>query len=421
MNDKPAHNKYIKEPLPTPDVSADDAWQQMHQLLVQHHLTAKPNKDKRRRLLWFCLLLLISISGVIAYFFFNNNPGLLYEHKTVADKQNTDTGNSNKTLLNEIQKSKQASFGNAFANSGSNNKKLKDFPLHTRNNNFINIDKPVNLALIVDSNVIITSINNQQADTISSFTFQDLNFVKRDKEITLLPATTDSIGNNTKNEVLVNRKNKKNEKQNKIKPELGLPWNIDFSLTNNSHYFSSYNNKGDQYYMWLLPSLKAGININDKQSISIIVNPYKQQFAGNKIMHIQKPWIASVEPDVVTRLIKSRGINLGLQYNRSIIKKLSVNIGGSYTFQQNALTLEQSVENFSGNIISERIYGTDKKDKAFQYLKPSYLSGDASLQYNFKKFDVGAGVTVPLNNLAADKQYLVRPVNGELFLRYRFK
>src|ERR1044072_3527907 len=104
MSDTPTHNKHIKGPLPAPDVPVNDAWQQMHQLLVQHHLTEKPGKDKRRWLLWLCLFLLISTGGIITYLSFNNNhhQGSLYKHKTVAGKQNIHLKDSNRTSLNKI-------------------------------------------------------------------------------------------------------------------------------------------------------------------------------------------------------------------------------------------------------------------------------------------------------------------------------
>ena len=49
-------DKDFNKQFPEPGVPADDAWKQMHELLVKNDLTKPAEKDKRRRVIFFFIL-----------------------------------------------------------------------------------------------------------------------------------------------------------------------------------------------------------------------------------------------------------------------------------------------------------------------------------------------------------------------------
>src|SRR4029078_12604641 len=60
-------DKDFEKKLPEPGTPVDEAWKQMHELLVKNNLTVREKKGKRRTILLVLLLLFISISGIIGY------------------------------------------------------------------------------------------------------------------------------------------------------------------------------------------------------------------------------------------------------------------------------------------------------------------------------------------------------------------
>ena len=260
-----------------------------------------------------------------------------------------------------------------------------------------------------------TDINNSSKTNIENEASAATQTVQQKKT-----DTVQKINDSIKNTQQAFSKNIADKNSKQVKFHYGLQWNINFSLKNNSHYFDGYDNN-KQYYMWALPAAWAKMDINKKHGIMFRFNPFSQQFAGKQVLNIEKPFIASIEPDSVTSLIKSRGYNFGLNYEYNINSKITFVAGLSYTIQHNALYLQQAVEGYSGNILSEGIYAAGKKDASFKYLNPSYLSWNGSVKYNFRKLSIGAGVTRPISDLSSNPDYTVRPLNGEFYLQYHFK
>lgn len=426
MKDKNIYNN--KEGFPKPGVSVDEAWNNMHELLVKNNLTKTPEKEKRRWLVWLILFLFTGLAGTIGYVSMNKNASLSATKK-----------NSSAVVGKTIDTRKESSNNNQQKDSINKTVIENDSEKYDNKNNLAEayslkayhktiVAEPSSKINTADKPVYTSAVNNSvdvkkdyEHVNKNSFVNDSANVTAKNNDSVLKTMSFNSIDSNLQANNAVSKKNKATAKTKKDIFHIGLQWNINFALNSNNNYFNAYRDNNKQYYMWLLPSAWASVNIGKHQSVSLTVNPFKQQFAGSKIVHVEKPFIQSVEPDVITRLIKSRSIDLGVNYSYTIIKKLSVNVGANYSFQQNALYIEQQVEGFSGNILSAKIYGVRKKDEAFKYIKPSYVSLNTSLQYNFKMLSVGGGITSPLTNLSGDNQYNIKPVNGELFLRYRIK
>lgn len=411
--DKDYHKQF-----PEPGVPAEEAWKQMHELLVENDLTKPDKKDKRRRLTVFFILLCLLIGAGIIYMFtaqkdpgksnkasINNNDNNVKSNRSdtsdiIAQQHFTDTLlQQQPNLLSSIhklsQKDQQQDIPPELSSTNNNSNSI---------NNDISISKPGDTVLQqqTETNEIIA-----EAPVSSAIKSDDKSEVK------------DSIEkNDTADQFSLKKANSKKQKPGKF--HFGLEWNINFSTVNNSHYFEAYNG-GKQYYMWLLPSAWAKMDIGEKHGIALHVNPYNQQFAGKQTTHIEKPMIASIEPDVITKLIKSRGYNIGADYEYNAAKKLTIAAGLNYTIQNKALYAQEEVIAFSGEIVSDSIKAAGKNDAAFKYLKPAYLSWDASAKYNFKKISIGAGVTKPITNMSSNPGFSVRPLNGRIYLQYRFK
>ena len=420
MKDKQDHNyKNFGGDFPKPGTPADEAWSQMHELLVKHDLT-KPAKKDKRRLIIFLLVFLFITAGISGYLFFSNNAGNKAALSIVPDKidqQNEPGSMGNDTVAYQNSEQDKNRYipdeEKAFSNTGKTNSISKNYSLksfnktNAENNEFTAIqqtgiektEQPAN-APAKES----TQNYNRANDTVVTV-HQNILMDTATKNTSLIENTTA-------------KSNKTTASKNKF--HFGLQWNANFSLKNNSHYFDAYNG-GKQYYMWLLPAAWAKMDIGKKHGILFQFNPYKQVFAGKQTVHIEVPWIASVDPDIVTRVVKTRGYDFGLKYEYKFNSRMHIAAGLSYTFQQDALYAEQAVEHTSGNVLSEKIYGAKRSDASFDYLKSSYLNWNGSVKYDLKKLSIGAGVSKPFSNLSADPTYTVKPLNGELYLQYRFK
>lgn len=416
-NDKDFGGEY-----PKPGIPADDAWKQMHALLVKNKLTQPVKKDRRRLVAWLVVLFIIAGVGGYVYFNANDNKGsdsIIAKHKNTGPAANSESSN-------DVTGSKQRDTDTSNLAAASS-----DIPTaYTANKNYSL--KNLNQTIIQESATPATQPGVSLLQ--NNLPSQDINQAGKPAE----PSTASKQNNNnvdtvaalnnkqlpdtvTTNDYIVKASPGKLDKRTATgKFHFGLQWNASFSLKNNSHYFDDYSG-GKQYYVWALPAAWVKMDIGKKHGVLFHFNPYKQLYAGKQTVQMEEPWIASTEPDIVTRIIKTRGYDLGLKYGYSHNKKLGVNAGLSYTFQRNVLFAEQAVEHLSGNVLSEKMYAAKPGEAGFKYVRSSYLNWNASLQYDFKRTSVGAGVSQPLQNISADPAYIIKPLNGELYLQYRFK
>ena len=423
MRDRKTYNdKNKRGEFPKPGVPADDAWKQMHAMLVENNLTQTAKKDKRRLIVFWFLIFFVA-TGVTGYLFYNSA-----HIRKISKNESIKTKTTNNDVVLNYD-----TIGNKIAGNDTINNHLKNdsdrVRLHTLIVEDVATSKTWSNKLLSNNTIIeqknndITRISNEITNDTTTKQISIDNLSKNEVE-----TKNDSISNNKiidtspKNSNADSSPNahKKITSARNNKFHFGLEWNANFSLKNNSNYFDSYKS-GKQYYMWLLPSGWAKFDINKKHGVLVTLNPYQQQFTGPKTVHIEKPWIASVEPDIVTRVIKTNAINIDLNYTYQLNKRFSLQAGGGYSFIQNVLYKEQSVDELSGNILSEKIYGAKKKDAGFNNIKPSYLNWNIGVEYDIKKISIGAGLHQSFKNISSDSNYNVRPLNGSIYLRYRFK
>jgi len=413
--------------LPEPGTPVDEAWKQMQVLLVKNNLTVQEKKNKRRTILLVLLFLFISITGTILYSLHSHDHAIKIVTAGSSNKKIQKPNNAEKSLIPDtthqsIQPGIMDSVppGNNKAGyltgaTSNNNLRLPVAHHHTPTNKNITEEQksiPVNKEVNRDQPVEIKKDDKSKAENEAPAASQIVQHKKQD----IVPGTNDSI----KNTQPAFSKNKPENNSNQVKFHYGIQWNINFSLKNNSNYFDAYNG-GKQYYMWALPAVWAKMNITKKHGITFWFNPFSQQFAGKQVVHVEKPFVASIEPDSVTSLIKSQGYHFGLNYEYNINTKITFAAGLGYSIQHNALYLEQAVASYLGNVLSESIQAVKKKDASFKYLNPTYLSWSSSLKYNFRKLSIGVGVTRPITNLSSNPDYNVRPLNGEFYLQYHLK
>jgi hypothetical protein len=410
--------------FPEPGVPVNDAWKQMHAMLVENNLTHPEKKDKRKLiLLW--LFLFVIVIGITGYLLLDTDAGTKSATNVANQKRiksNNDIALNHDSVENKIVK--HGTITNDLTHESKPVNLYNSYEKSDTKYSLKNLSKASSANIIISENnndnitISDADINNEIAkqiiidDSLKNDAASNNNSISNNKTIDTSIKISDS-GNTVKShkEIISARNNKFH---------FGLEWNADFPLKNYSNYFSSYTS-GKQYYIWLLPSAWAKFDINKKHGVLLTFNPYQQQFAGSQTVYIEKPWIASVEPDIVTRVIKTKAINIGLNYTYQINKHLNLQVGSGYSFIQNVLYKEQSVEGFSGNILSEKIYGAKKKDASFNYIKPSFLNWNIGVQYDIKKISIGAGLHQSSKNLSTDSNYNLRPLNGSIYLRYRFK
>lgn len=426
MKDKNINNLEINgRKYPQPDVSADAAWEKMHEMLIENNLTQTKRKNKRRWIIWFYFFLILA--GIVCGYWWHQpktqqgksgikSDVLVSKTKKITDTIKTDFHEDtplNRKNTGTIPGSIKHNAATDMAVHKSDIKHAKNFINSNESKQKINFNNPdTGTDTTVNSKIFqqeihtnITQKNTQVENSISENT-DSSNVTNAISEKRKADTTTQNKTNNNKN------------KSQKL--HFGLEWKPGFSFTNNKYYFDNYSG-GKQYYMWLLPSAWARLDLNKKQGITLTFNPYLQNFTDRKTVHIEKPWIASVEPDIVTRLVKARSIAIGLDYSYQLYNNFSLYAGAGYSFIQDALFNEQDVEESTGNILSEKIYGASHKDAGFSFIKKSNINWQAGINYDFKKISIGLNISQPFTNMSSDSIYIIKPVNGSFYLKYRFK
>lgn len=429
MNNKFDHNDNdFGGEFPKPGVPADEAWGKMHAMLQQHGLTQQPKKDRRR--LVVLLLVLFIIAGIGGYIYVNTDAnratGLAKgTHENTAVVEQNKTGKEPAGLQqNDNLKNDVASTGVSIPNTNrtEENYSLKNFNKTVSVNNSTVSSQPAASEKMAQQDNIPATATQQTSNRQDAPAMAPQQSLNKSGDVVATTNNNNSAGKDTIAAGITTNKVASNNtgKTAASRFHFGLQWNASFSLKNNSHYFNDYSG-GKQYYMWLLPAAWAKMDIGKKHGLLFQFNPYKQVFAGKQTVLVEEPWIASVEPDIVTRAVKTRGVDLGLKYEYRYNKKLSITAGLGYTFQRNVLYAEQTVEHSSGKVLSEKLYAANRNDASFNYVKPSYLNWNSSVQYNFRKLSIGGGVNQPFSNLSADPAYQLKPLNGEIYLQYRLK
>ena len=220
--------------------------------------------------------------------------------------------------------------------------------------------------------------------------------------------TADKPGSNSENEIGNNL-------------HFGLQWNITLPLQGTNNYFTGTNGKSQPYYL-LIPGVWVSRFFNREQEIMLQTTPTHQYFTGNKTLDTSI--VGGLPGDlsgviISTNLSKTISVATGLQYNYYINAKWEIGAGIFYNWQYNALLNKQVINRFDGSVISDSLYGIVRSSADWQYLSSSFITAKLEFAYRFNKFQAGCSVLVPFSSLSSNKDNSIRPINGQLFFRWR--
>jgi hypothetical protein len=202
----------------------------------------------------------------------------------------------------------------------------------------------------------------------------------------------------------------------------GVQWNIALPLQGSKNYFTGTSGSS-QPYILLVPDVWVSKQLGKKQELLLLFSFSHQYATGDKQLAASTGrWTILDSTTVIKKLSlsKTSGISLGLQYNYNIDKNWSIGTGINYNKLSSALLNEKITGVYTGTVLSSLDLVAKKNNSDWAYLNSSFFTGKLELSYYLGKIKIGSAVFVPLSNLSSAAGNTVRPVNGQLFLRWRF-
>lgn len=204
----------------------------------------------------------------------------------------------------------------------------------------------------------------------------------------------------------------------------GVQLNANVPLKNDCMCNYTIDGKGNARPLKLLiPGIWASKFLGKQHELLFQFNPYLQYFADIKNAYTETIFLPpGLQEDTLKAIrsiyvIKTFGLNAGIQYNYHFNKKWSAGFGMDYNRQSRALINEQIKRVYDEQIFLYKTYGIKRAEDSV-LLKPHFLTTNVNVAYNFKKFQVGAKIQLPVTNLGLSQSNFSHSINGQLFLRW---
>jgi hypothetical protein len=202
----------------------------------------------------------------------------------------------------------------------------------------------------------------------------------------------------------------------------GLLWNVNVPGSGYDTYFRGKSKMSD-FYRVLLPGIWIGKTLKQGSEIIVKVKPFNQYFGNSRKTDSRNTFADSSGYLIVTKsLLKSSGINAGIQYNQAITNRLSIGLGATVQWQQKALLSNAVRSSRQDKIVDYEpyIHLTQRSDTS-NYLKPYFISTNLDILYSWKQFQVGAGFVLPVSSMLSQEYKIQKPGSGQLIFRWRLK
>jgi hypothetical protein len=208
-----------------------------------------------------------------------------------------------------------------------------------------------------------------------------------------------------------------------FKLHYGLRWNLPLPLQGTNNFFTGVNAK-NQVYLILLPQVYVAINTGKQHEIGLQVDPLsttraRRTLLGSTITSSGLPDSSLVTLD--TSFILSRGLSAGIHYNYDLSKHFTIGVSLNYQWQSKAL-FETSVRRGVDTIAATHsLLSVNKTASAYQYLQTGYFFTRFDLGYNFNRFQLGGSLIIPIGSVTADKKGVLKPLNAQLYVRWKIR
>lgn len=349
-----------------------------------------------------------------------NTTAALAESKIpVSAKRTIGTGNNQKGTLPTnknlpLQKAEAAVFDKNQAltvndNKQSANNTTKKENITNETNNADNNVQPAELANKTKEEKNKGSINNNK-EVITPVT-------------TTTPQQESVIITEANKQLLLNKAEEK--KTSKAVKQLGinygLQWNVAVPLQGIKNYFSGTSGSS-QPYVVLIPDLWISKQMGGKQELLFSLSLSNTYATGDKQIASFKGALSIVDSTTVTQrvsVLKTSGFAAGLQYNYHVNNKWSIGAGLNYHSINRALIKETTTGYYTGRVISESTDAVSKGGNDWLYFNNSFFTGKLELSYYWGRIRTGAAVYIPVSDMSSVSGNSIRPINGQLFLRWR--
>ena len=234
--------------------------------------------------------------------------------------------------------------------------------------------------------------------------------------------------NNITNNAKPQTPNKEKQQKQTKNFSYGLQWNL--PLQNGLQYNDI--NADNKPLLLLIPQFWVSKQFG-KHSLMLGFNPYSQYFVSNKAVASTSNYVVTfysgsqvdnkpqeiryTEAVLFNKLI---AVEASLTYQYQLSSKIKIGAGIGNNWVQGALLKNRVIKN-NTTITRDSLYGIDKKDAEWSYIKQTFLLGKIELQYQIKKLDIGVSFSKPLGNMFNNIEESRTPVNTNLFVRWKLK
>ncbi len=285
---------------------------------------------------------------------------------------------------------------------------------------------PTNHVSIVENNKLSTNLSdtqmlvNQPIVQINKTTSYDKPAIKKDTINQGVRDTTTLANSIAKNE--------------KVKSKRDLfHFGLEFSVPIQAGINTLDINGAKQPLSLLIPQIWGSLNLTDKQTLLLSVNPYSTYYFNNKtplntttyqttIQHAatlnNNP--ESINYEQVVAINKLIVVQAAILYQYQLSSKLKVGVGVGINFLQGAIFKEKIFKN-NTLLMTDDMYGIGRNSKEWSLLKSNFMNSRFELSYQFKNADIGLNINTPIGDVVTSTISNTSFFNPNLFLRWRLK
>ena len=452
--------------LAKPFVAFEDAWSALKPELDRE---AKRRKERKKRIVFFLFSLLIM--GLVGGFILKNakfsSTSIAIKNKSVSPNIKTDNmgnllplivGNTmtkltstrkiDKIVKNDQNGNNEISLASGLKVNGNVVKRmdklsdnvlvLNDKAIRNNRNKLVAKDKRKiadqtfletknspsnNVGLVQNSKVESSPSNNQSSD------FKP--YVQDDKEVKLKTTKNDSLNHGFHNTALTDSISKVAKLNNN--KEVPYHYGVEFGLPIQANMNTLDINGKKQPLSLLIPTFWGSVKLTDKQTLLLRINPYSQFYSNKKTtINISKYETTIQHAATITdnplsnsytqviAINKLIALQTSLSYQYQFTTKLKACFGVGFNLLQGSILENKVIEN-NMQVKTDNLYGIDRNNKEWKFMKSDFFTANIELAYQLKKAEIGINSVSPIGNVVNTNVENTSFVNIGMFIRWQLK
>ena len=198
----------------------------------------------------------------------------------------------------------------------------------------------------------------------------------------------------------------------------GPEWGMNSPLTHTDYLFTGKDSV-NRPALLLIPGIFVSKSW-PQHAVSLTFSPYQSYFGNGEIVaHAIDSTLSgdSLKTYNNLRLMKASGLNFSLYYHYRVTKVFALGAGASYSFFSNAL-VRKEIENHEGRTLPGALVNLTKPAGLAGTVNHRFFALKAGILLNPGRLQVGLNVIVPVTRVSRINQEPLKPLNGQLFLRF---